>query len=69
MTESHPVHSGGEEVAIPGVNDLDDAKAGAPVPELDELLKNIPQTSRDLIDSLFRGQFTSVKAVDRKKLF
>lgn len=58
------------EGGLPSV-DVDDAgqsdQAG-PLPRLDDLVKTIPQTSRDLIDSLFRGQFTNVKVIDRKKL-
>lgn len=44
------------------------AEAGS-APELEELLKKVPQRSQDLVDSLFRGRFIGVKALDRKKLF
>ncbi len=68
ISETHHPNSSSEEAetAVP-VAELNDARG--PMPELDELVKKIPQSSRERIDSLFRGDFKSVKVIDRKKLF
>lgn len=59
------------EDAIPGAegDDAEKSSETGPLPDLAEVVKNVPSSSRDLIDSLFRGQFTNVKVIDRKKLF
>lgn len=40
-----------------------------PLPDLKEALEKVPQSSRELIDELFRGHFSGMRAIDPKKLF
>lgn len=39
------------------------------LPDLESLVAKLPPNSRELLDTLFRGQFVAVKRLNRKKLF
>lgn len=40
----------------------------APLPPMDDLVKRIPQPSRDLIEELFRARFVTVRRVPKSAL-
>lgn len=61
--------SSGEAEPEPALPGQKSPKRGEPLPPLDDLLKKVPASSRELIETLFAGQFTSVKAIDREKLY
>jgi hypothetical protein len=39
-----------------------------PLPDLDQLLQEIPADIQHLVDALFRGRFVGVQAIDRTTL-